>query len=308
MSVAPAATANKYGLHHGVPEAEYRAWNAVSQSELKDVLRSPAICKYKRDNPPEPTAVMKLGTAVHCAILQPGRFETDFACEPSVDKRTKAGKELLAVFEEDNAGKTAVSFHDWLLCGDLAKAVHKNQAAADLLYDDEGKAEASALWQDPITGLDCKARFDWLTNGRKANVRGVRGSFIITDLKTCEDASPGGFSRQLWRYGYHIQAAFYLAGYSILHPDESVPEFVIIAVEKKPPHLVAVYRVLDQALMLGQDEYENAMTTYKKSLITGEWPGYSDEIEPLDVPAWAYNRTEGEDHGRETEIKGIGEI
>lgn len=291
-----ATTAIEPGLHYSVPDETYRQWPAVSQTELKDSLRSPALCKWNQDHPAEPTEAMALGSAVHAAILEPERFARDYAVAPACDRRTKAGKETWAAFVADNADKHILKADKYDLCHALRRAVEMHDAAAALLAC--GNPEVSALWVDPVTGLDCKARLDWLADGAAGT---------IVDIKTCEDASPGGFARQAWRYGYHIQADYYLYGFTLIglaaDPETGRnPAFIIIAIEKRPPHLIGVYRMGDDSLNLGHDLAEQALATYKRCVVTGEWPGYSDQIEPLDVPTWAFNRKE-DDNGRPAEVE-----
>lgn len=80
---------------------------------------------------------------------------------------------------------------------------------------------------DPATGELCRCRPDW------AHPTGDRG-VILVDVKTCGDASPREFGRQVARKGYHRQAAFYSDGYEIAS-GKRVLGFVFVAVESTWP-------------------------------------------------------------------------
>ena len=58
-------------------------------------------------------------------------------------------------------------------------------------------------------------------------------------------------------------------------------------VEKDPPHLTAVYTLDDIAAHAGRRDYRAALDTFVRCTETGEWPGYSTDIETLPSPRWA---------------------
>ena len=76
--------------------------SAISASGLKLFRRSPAhhYAAYLDPNRIErkPTAAMKLGTATHCAILEPERFNGEYTVvmPEGLDRHTTAGKQAYA--------------------------------------------------------------------------------------------------------------------------------------------------------------------------------------------------------------------
>ena len=87
-------------------EQEYRSAPGVNKSTLWNLRKSPAHYKFYLDNPPEDTTAMRIGRAVHAAILTPTAYKRDFVTLPAgIDRRTKAGKEEYAAFIEASAGK-----------------------------------------------------------------------------------------------------------------------------------------------------------------------------------------------------------
>jgi hypothetical protein len=246
--------------------AEYHADPAVSASHLHAVAASP-YHYWKRHLDPnrqqlEPTAAMRLGTLVHCAVLEPDELLQRYGvCGP---RNTKAGKEQAAAMAAD--GIEAVSETDMTLALSMAAAVREHPAAAALLQ--AGKAEQSFWWDDMTTGLRCKCRPDWCRGG------------TLVDLKTTTDASPAGFAKSVANFRYHVQAAHYLAG-------TFAERFVFIAVEKTYPYAVGVYKLDAEAMAHGAELRRVNMQTIADCRAIGEWPGYSTGVESLSLPSWA---------------------
>jgi len=137
----------------------------------------------------------------------------------------------------------------------------------------DAQVEHTVFWTDKETGIECKARFD------------VLGPLLV-DLKTTRDASPKGFQRAIATYGYHIQAAHYMAG-AIANGME--PQgFLFACVETSAPYLPAGYLMGNPTLEQGERERREALTTYAQCLRDDRWPGYNDDrIEVIDLPTWA---------------------
>lgn len=269
---------NAPGLYAGISAEEYHRWPYASQTILKIMRdRSPLHAYQQMTNPPESTPALRLGDAVHVAVLQPDLFRSRFAVAPDVDRRTKAGKEEWAEFVAENADKSVLKADEWGVCESIREAVHAHPIASKLLA---GEAEQSALWVDPATGVTCKARFDIV----------ARSFGTIIDLKTTIDASPSQFTRAIYNYGYYIQAAHYLAGARALGIE--VDLFAIIAVEKEPPYAVAVYQIEDEALQAGIDELRPLMATFARCQETGVWPSYDDQVTRITLPHYAWRQIE----------------
>ena len=247
--------------------ADYHADPAVSASHLHAVAKSPYhyFSRYldQKRSAPEPTAAMRLGSLVHCAVLEPEELAGRYGvCAP---RNTKAGKEQAERMAA--AGIEAVTGSDMELALAMADAVRSHQAAAELLRN--GKAEQSFWWDDAATGLRCKCRPDWYD-----------GTTVV-DLKSTTDASPAAFARSVATFRYHVQASHYLAG---LHGAE---RFVFIAVEKTAPYAVAVYELDAAAMAAGDELRQRDMRVIADCQATKEWPGYGDTCQALSLPSWA---------------------
>lgn len=269
-------TALECGFHPRLSNSDYHALDAVGKSDLDLIARSPAHWKYAMREMRETTPAMRIGAAVHCAVLEPDRFTTDYVTAPDCDRRTKAGKEAFAEFEAANAGKTVLTVEDGLLCHRIADAVRQHPEAAALLS--RGQPEVSALWRDEEFGVRCRARFDWITPDG-----------LAVDLKTTQDAGPAEFARSCAIYRYHVQAAWYLDGYLQVSADLPLG-FIFIAVEKTPPYAVALYELDADAVELGRLLSRRDLARYAAARDMDTWPSYPTEIQSLSLPRWALNQ------------------
>lgn len=243
--------------------AEYHADPAISNSLISKILKSPAHAKAYLEFGQEQTAAMAFGSAFHCQVLEPDKFNDEYAVFEG-DKRTKEGK---AKFQElTDAGKTIITQKDYDTIWAMNQSIYSNDEARALLA--QGVAEQSVFWTDKATGLECKCRPDWWDEK------------TIVDLKSCDDASPAGFARSVVQYGYHRQAAHYLAG-------TGAERFVFIAVEKSAPYAIGVYVLDDAALDEGWFKVVHALGYWAACKETGFYPAYQDEIVTLSLPAWA---------------------
>lgn len=255
-----------------ITNEQYHADPAVSASHVKEAMRSPyhywARFLDPNRKPVEPTTAMRFGSLVHTAVLEPEELLQRYGVAP--DRRTKAGKEQAERMAAD--GIEAITETDMTIALSMAASVRNHPAAAALLA--KGKAEQSFWWDDLPTGLRCKCRPDW-----------YHGTTIV-DLKTCQDASPAAFASSVAKFGYHIQAAHYLAG---LHGAE---RFVFVAVEKTAPYAIAVYELDQAAMALGRTMRDNALEVIATCKAADSWPGYGDtSVQTLSLPHWASNNT-----------------
>lgn len=219
-----------------------------------------------------------LGHAVHTYVLGSGPLPVEFAGTGANPEAWQKNDDKAAVAALRAAGKVPLRPSDFAAAQAMAKAVADHPIAAKLL--DRGEPERTLVWRDPVTGVMCRAKVDWLRPDG------------IVDLKTTESAAPDALSKAAHNYGYAIQAPFYLRGFRLLNLDlEREPFFVHIAVEKTAPYLVHVSQLTERATAWGDRQVSEALEIYRDCTAAAEWPGYPlDEITDIDLPAWV--RTE----------------
>lgn len=247
-----------------MPSAAYHGMtDHVSKSMLDMIHKSPAhLLAYLDGQNRQETAAMAFGTAFHAAVLEPLRIVR----APKFDKRTKAGKEDCAEFYAGlDANDVAVDPDTYEVVSRMSESVMNHPFAFHIF--ENGKAEKSVFRE--LVGVKCKCRPDWVSD-----------LGFIADLKSSDDASPDGFSRSIAKWRYHVQDAFYsdLCG---------IPDFCFVVVEKSPPYLCAVYVIDCDDTQQGRDEYLRDLETYKACMESGEWSGYSKEVEVIKLPKWA---------------------
>lgn len=261
-----------------MPFPDYLREYGVSQSQLKLLAKSPAHLRQYVDHPEPPTDEQKLGTVAHVALFQPDMLMTCCYVKPTVYEDDK-GKEKKWNGNATYCREWAASHTDRPILS--ARHIGEIFAMRDRIRNHpgaalslkEGIAEVSLFCEDADTGLQLKCRSDWLSGN------------AIVDLKTCIDASKNGFSKLIARLGYDIQAAYNLDIANTLGLKKEI--FIFIAVEKKAPFAVAAYQLKEEAIAVGRSKYRRLLARYQECVSTEKWPGYSSNIEYLDLPKWA---------------------
>jgi len=254
----------------------------ISASGLKLFIKCPALyyAAYLDPNrqPQESTAAMDLGTAFHCAILEPDEYKDRFSVLPKGFK--KVGKDNVALYDAIiDAGLMPITASDHEGVMAMADAMRANKMTSYLLnipYTVEQSIFAE------VNGVKCKCRPDLLI---MPDTDPLYPDGLIVDMKSAKDASPDGFGKQAWDLGYHIQSAFYRHVFHAKHG--RLPRFVFGAVESKYPHLTKYHEDPDDLAEYAAEIVTEALMLYKQCLRTGIWPGYGDGIEPTRSPGYA---------------------
>ena len=256
-----------------MPEAEYHAHPALSQSRAKRLL--PPSCPAKFHAPdPERTDAMEFGKLVHKLALEPGA-ESGYV---PIDGNWSHKEPRDAVAAVRAAGLEPIKPEVMARAKRMAEKLRTHPVAAALL--DDGNPEVSLFWTDEVTGVECRARLDWLRNP----VEGRR--LLIPDLKSARSGSPTEFGRAAKDFGYHMQDAWYRAGAKACGLDDD-PAFVFIVQEKTEPFIVSPYELDDDGRAIGELLMRQALETYAQCNATGIWSDYTGgEVRSLPLPHW----------------------
>ncbi len=229
---------------------KYHSSPGISASGLKAIHKK-SVYHFLNQKPFESSA-MALGTAVHCAMLEPELYYKDFHVMPKIDRRTKAGKEQFEIEQKKSEGKKLVAFDDHQKITKILDNFRNHDLAQKYC-----KGEIELSHYSKLEGLDVRVRPDCLNR--------VEG--FISDVKTCQDNAPIAFRRDVYKYGYHLQAAFYM---DIC----GVDSFKFIAVETNYPFSVEVYTLSDEMIEQGRKAYKRAFDDWKIYCDTGIVSGY----------------------------------
>ena len=263
-----------------VPAPEYHASPGLSISRLKELKRSPQHYQWALTHPKD-TQPLRLGSAAHCAVLEPERFIRDHAVW---NRRTASGNlgprngQYWDAFKGANATKAIITEDEYVDVLAIQAAVRGDPVAAP--YLDSGEPEVVLTWE--LAGRPCRGRIDWFTT--------QNGEPVIVGLKTARDCRVFQFGGQSARLGYHLQWAWYADGYQAIKSKQ--PKMVEIVVESAPPHAVVVYTIPDDVLVQGREEYEALMVQLAECEVRGEWPGPASVEQILSLPTWVYGQVD----------------
>lgn len=176
-----------------------------------------------------------VGSAFHAMMLEPEEYKKLYAFEPAMDRRTKAGKEYIAEWKENNAdipnhlpGKS----EDMLL--NMQESLN-NHPVYKALIKESGEREVIKLFE--LEGQKCKAKVDYYD---------VENNYIV-DIKTCKNLDIEEIAKSIKDYNYGIQAAFYLDGLK-------AHKFYFVFIEKKAPYDAVVIE-FQQGLQHAREAY-----------------------------------------------------
>lgn len=254
---------------------DYFQENSISVSGLKKLKVSPM--HYKEAEEIEPTEAMTFGSAYHCFILEPERFDKEYyvfddsvvcgaliakgAKSPRATNDYKTWKEQEISFSD---GKTLIDKEDFEKIKAMKYRLFSHPYAKMLLTNGEPEIGIAGVLQTSAGKINIKFKPDYLKPKKH----------IVIDLKTCADASIDGFTRAAADMDYHIQAAFYSDMIELMTGDKRAQTFVFIAQEKKKPFAFNLFECSPQFIGQGRYEYEMLLQLYKYCIDNDKWPGY----------------------------------
>lgn len=295
------------------PDRDYRRAKYHSQSELKEVLRSPAhwLARYGPEAEPTfPSNAMTIGTALHARVLEPSAFDGMFYDRSEKPKDPTVAELKEALTEEGIEIPKGAKKADLeaLLYPDGKPVDKRTSLAAEDFKRVCGMGDA--LRTHPLAGT-------WFDPGRKNYRRGnelsiyveadanpwglpIKGrldrlektseGWLILDLKTTDDASADAFGKKAFNLGYDIQAFFYSWLVKKAFGTDDV-RFLFCAIERNRPHGIGLYEASQEMLELGEEKVNNAMHSLRTALSSDTFAGYSADIQKLSVPAWLTKRS-----------------
>jgi exodeoxyribonuclease VIII len=245
---------------------EYDAITALNYSGMKELLKSPAHYQAYLNAERVETKALRVGTMVHLAILQSDLWQ-NYKPAPMCDKRTREGKELYAAFQASlKPGQQVVDLDEHELVMNIADSVGttKEKLGVDFIA-----TELMLTSEDAGVPLKC-------------SIDAVGSDGYLYDIKTCEAADARSFMGSVLSYKYFLQAYVYLHIYNMVIKDR-LKGFRFIACEKTPPYASAVFTLGPELMTRGSFDYETALKLYKHCVETKEWPGYTTEVQVLDL-------------------------
>ena len=219
------------------------------------------------------TASMDFGNMLHSILLGAG---PEIEVLEFDSYRTKESKEAKA--NAESLGKIPVKRADY---DELMSAVEKIRSEIKIYAPDffeEHDSELSVIDVD-IHGVECQVRYDW------AQV--TKGNYM--DLKSTTNAQPGKFERQLYDFGYDLQAVLYMMVAEKLTPELAGRiQWKWVVVENTPPYTVSILEPSAECLWVGEQRLMRALETWRKCVEADYWPGYGRNF--VGAPAYVLKK------------------
>jgi len=231
-------------------------------STLRHFAQSPAHFAYWHGREMEPSAAMRIGTAVHSAVL---------------------GGAPVVRYDGTRRGKAWDDF----------EASHPGATILTATEYDTAQACRNAIWYNGEAFKHCglgiginERLIEWDFNGvpfRSTPDRyyGPSDAATLVELKTTRSAQPAKFLRDATSRHYHAQLGVYRA--ALASVGVTVAKALIVAVETVPPYNVTVLELTDRALDVGYRTACGWLEQYKVCEASGEWPGYAQAPIPFDI-------------------------
>lgn len=279
-------------------KAEVFPWGSfyISASKLKRVKKSPL--HYKEEEI-EPTPAMDFGSAYHCFILEPARFESEYyvfddseiynrliAGGASSPRATKEYKEWAENQKRVAADRSTVSQDDFRKIKAMKERLDSNFYIRSILKG--GEAEKPYCVKTTVMD-DSQVKIMIKPDKVRYDKR------VIIELKTTQDASLDSFQKDCAKYSYHLAASLYYDVLSQTNNGISPWTFLFIAQETKKPFAFNIFEPSAQFLSQGRYEYEQLTMLLQYCQEKGKWPGYEVfcqnkfGITELNLPKWAIN-------------------
>lgn len=254
---------------YSVPAERYHAANGCSKTMLDFLAnQTPAhLAAYLFGLTKEETPAMRFGTIVHRAMLEPDTYKEGFYVKPEGMRfTTKEGQG----WQSEHSERPIITEAESEQIDAMVSSVHCHPFAKRLLA---GGTPEQSIFVEDNNGTLRKSRLDALTKGN-----------VIPDLKTTESAALDQFERNVSRYRYHVQAAYYIDNCKLAGIDKQA--FFFICVEKTPPYLTRCLSLNADVIEYGRNLYQRDIQIYRNCLESGKWPGWSDSYDEVALPPW----------------------
>lgn len=251
----------------------------MSRSDLMEFYHCPN--RWIQGYHKKATESTDYGNLIDCYILDNKSFDNKYAVAPKEYFNEAKGEDKPwnwnATFckewrsEQIQHGKAVIKAEDLEACKMANTTMRGNKIIGKLLSSSDKQVMLTGVWQDK-SGLNIplKALIDIVPS------KDSMFSQYLCDLKTCRSASPSQWPREVWKYGYHVQAAFYADMYHAAI-GEARDGFVHILQESYEPYELGRRLLSEEFIEEGREKYQHALGKYCRCLQSGIWPGYDDD-------------------------------
>jgi len=254
-----------------ISNKEYRDAKGISSTDLKYMSISPKHYEAYKEGlfTQEHNQNFIFGDAFHSIVLEPERFEQEYAVENfegcNLNKNTKAYKEAKAEWLKSVGDRNILSEAEY-------KELLKMKAVVDKLASPllKGGVAERSFFNEDRHGIIRKCRPDYYNEDLG----------LIVDLKTTSARSDDEFQKSLWNFKYHWQQYWYsevlrLAG-------KPVNGFVFVVVSKSPEHMAWIVELEPDWTLVAENEVEEVINEYARYLKSG----LTTVVKKMPLPYW----------------------
>lgn len=248
---------------------DYKARPGINNSSLNHFRRSPAHYKAYTELPDKKTPAMGFGLVVHKLVFECSEALPRLAVGPTKGRDTQKW----IAMEADRPDLLLVTEDEQKQLVGMVGAIQKHKKLMELLKG--GHAEQSLFAVHPATGLQLKGRLDFICDDGKT----------ILDLKTCQDARVPAFERNVAKYNWAMQAAYYRTLAKLCSLTHT--RFLFVSIEKVKPFGIGLHELEVVSMGYATDKNEQALKSLKECQDTNLWPCYGQEINTISLPMYA---------------------
>lgn len=254
---------------------------AVSRGALLSFLECPS--KWVAGAAEEQNEAMEWGNIMDCMILTPNEFEHRYKTVEPEYLRSDGGWKPKAQdqWRADHPGVEPIKANKLVEPKTALARFQKDKRAMALLEASDVQVMVIGEWIEGEIAIPGKALIDiapWKTS-KPMFAR------ALADLKTGRTAEPEAWRREVFRRGYHVQAAFYLDMYNAA-TGEKRDEWLHVIQESTVPYEVGRRFLSTEFIELGRATYQGALAIYAECLRTNQWPSYDDMAKSA-IEGWA---------------------
>ena len=263
-------------IDYEMPDYEYhdkKKHPHISSSDVKTVYGKSLLHWVGQEYKESPT--LEMGKAVHSLILE---YEKQAVVRGPSDRRGNKWKE--AKQQAEQQGKILLTERDYDTALEIAEsALFNSEFLRSKISNKNFISEASIFTRCKKTGMLIKCRPDGLIIPESDKGKGE-----ILDIKTTQDASPHGFQRELRRYNYDLQIAFYL--HTMRCASLPCSEMYLVAIEKTPPYAVGVHVLSEIYIKHAEKRMIQTLEKMKHAEASQDFSTGWPEINQVHLPAW----------------------
>lgn len=249
----------------------------MSRSDLMEFFHCPA--RWVRGYEKKETSAKDYGSMIDSYILDNEAFENKHTVRPKeyysekddVDKPWNMNAKFCKDWMALQGDKIVIAEDDIDKCEAALKSAERDSIVNYILENSKKQVMITGMWVDK-SGIcvPLKSLLDIVPE------RDSDYGQYLGDFKTCRSAAVAKWPREIWQYGYHIQAAFY-GDMHYAATGETRDGFVHILQESYEPYEVGRRLLSEEFIELGRGIYQSALSKYCECLKSGIWTGYDDD-------------------------------